>query len=103
MQRHSNRREFLKASAAVGVGSLVDTGAAGSGKGTSLVSGSVAICANISDVLALRLTWERRIECRIHRETFRWNPAGSQARPEESGQQPEASLAWCRGDPACEA
>src|SRR3990172_8024039 len=30
-------------------------------------------------------------QCRIHRETFRWNPAGDQARPEESGQQPEAS------------
>ncbi len=42
-------------------------------------------------------------QCRIHRETFRWNPTGNQARPEESGQQPEASLAWCRGDPACEA
>jgi hypothetical protein len=41
--------------------------------------------------------------CRIHLETFRWNPAGNQARPEELGQQPEASLAWCRGDPACEA
>ena len=42
-------------------------------------------------------------QCRIQRETFRWNPAGNEARPEESGQQPEASLAWCRGDPACEA
>ena len=41
--------------------------------------------------------------CRIHLETFRWNPAGNQARPEELGQQPEASLAWCRGNPACEA
>jgi hypothetical protein len=41
--------------------------------------------------------------CRIHSETFRWNPAGNQARPEEFGQQPEASLAWCRGNPACEA
>ena len=64
--------------------------------------GTFCFCRK-QNVLALRLAWERRIECRIHRETFRWNPAGSQARPEESGQQPEASLAWCRGDPACEA
>ena len=27
-------------------------------------------------------------------ETSRWNPAGIQSRPVESGQQPEASLAW---------
>src|SRR5262249_16874039 len=36
-------------------------------------------------------------------ETFRWNPAGNQSRPAELGQQPEASLAWWRGDPPCEA
>ena len=36
-------------------------------------------------------------------ETFRWNPAGNQSRPAEPGQQPEASLAWWRGDPPCEA
>jgi len=41
--------------------------------------------------------------CRIHLETFRWNPAGYQARLEESGQQPEASLAWCTGNLHCEA
>jgi len=28
-----------------------------------------------------------------NRETFRRNPAGNQSRPEEPGQQPEASLA----------
>jgi hypothetical protein len=28
-------------------------------------------------VLGLRSTWERGIECRIHCETFRWNPAGN--------------------------
>jgi hypothetical protein len=36
-------------------------------------------------------------------ETFRWDPAGNQSRPAELGQRPEASLAWCRGDPGCEA
>ena len=34
---------------------------------------------------------------------FIWNPAGIQSRPVELGQQPEASLAWSRGDPGCEA
>jgi hypothetical protein len=28
---------------------------------------------------------------------------GTDPRPAELGQQPEASLAWCRGDPDCEA
>ena len=32
-------------------------------------------------------------ENRYNRETFRRNPAGNQSRPEEPGQQPEASLA----------
>ena len=32
-------------------------------------------------------------ENRHNRETFRRNPAGNQSRPEEPGQQPEASLA----------
>ena len=36
-------------------------------------------------------------------ETFHRNPAGNQSRPAEPGQQPEASLAWWRGDPHCEA
>jgi hypothetical protein len=31
---------------------------------------------------------------RMFPETSRWNPAGNQSRPVESGQQPEASLAW---------
>ena len=31
-------------------------------------------------------------------ETFRRDPAGSQPRPAEPGQQPEASLAWCPGN-----
>jgi hypothetical protein len=36
-------------------------------------------------------------------ETFRRNPVGQRAHPEESGQQPEASLASWRGDPPGEA
>jgi hypothetical protein len=36
-------------------------------------------------------------------ETFRWNPAGNQARPVASGRRPEASLAWWWSDPSCEA
>jgi hypothetical protein len=32
-------------------------------------------------------------------ETSRWNPAGIQSRPAESGQQPEASLAWSAARP----
>jgi hypothetical protein len=36
--------------------------------------------------------------CRIQLETFRWNHAGNQARPEELGQRPEASLAWWQGN-----
>ena len=36
-------------------------------------------------------------------ETFRRDPAGNQPRPVKLGQQPEASLAWRRGDPGCEA
>src|SRR3954463_10835134 len=31
--------------------------------------------------------------CRKQLKTFRWNPVGLRAHPEESGQQPEASLA----------
>ena len=38
-----------------------------------------------------------------HTETFRWDPAGNQSRLVELGQQPEASLAWWRSDPFCEA
>ena len=37
---------------------------------------------------------ERRIISQC--ETFHRNPAGNQSRPAEPGQQPEASLAWCR-------
>jgi hypothetical protein len=37
---------------------------------------------------------ERRIISQC--ETFQRNPAGNQSRPAEPGQQPEASLAWCR-------
>jgi hypothetical protein len=36
-------------------------------------------------------------------ETFHWDLAGNQPRPVEPGRRPEASLAWCRGDPGCEA
>jgi hypothetical protein len=32
-----------------------------------------------------------------------WSPAGSQSRPEEASHQPEASFAWTRSDPGCEA
>ena len=39
--------------------------------------------------LASRLPYENR----YNREIFRRNPAGNQSRPEEPGQQPEASLA----------
>ena len=42
-------------------------------------------------------------EDRRKRETFYRNPAGNQSRPAELDQQPEASLAWRRGDPPCEA
>jgi hypothetical protein len=34
---------------------------------------------------------------------FVGNPAGNQSRPEEPGQQPEASLAWWVGNCPCEA
>ena len=36
-------------------------------------------------------------------KTFHRNPAGNQSRPAESGQQPEASLAWWLGDHPYEA
>ena len=39
---------------------------------------------------------ERRIVGSL--KPFRWNPAGSQSRPVELDQQPEASLAWGVGD-----
>src|SRR5512135_1321201 len=36
-------------------------------------------------------------------ETLRRDPVGNQPRPVKLGQRPEASLAWCRGNPGCEA
>ena len=36
-------------------------------------------------------------------ETFHWNPAGLNPARQSWDQQPEASLAWWRGDPPCEA
>src|SRR5262249_14501470 len=36
-------------------------------------------------------------------ETFRRDPVGNQSHPVEPSQQPEASLAWWRGDPSDEA
>jgi len=48
--------------------------------------------------------WGRRKTCNEYiSETFRSNPAGKQSRPIEPGQQSEASRAWSRGDPGCEA
>jgi len=43
--------------------------------------------------------------CRTGREaeTVHRNPAGDQSRPTKVGHQSEPSLAWCRGDPGCEA
>jgi len=37
------------------------------------------------------------------RKPFDETPRGIDPRPAEPGQRPEASLAWCRGDPGCEA
>ena len=52
-----------------------------------------------SDLAPMKLGLTLRQEARERRiiskcETFHRNPAGSQSRPAEPGQQPEASLAW---------
>src|ERR1700677_2408416 len=47
--------------------------------------------------------WERGARCKDHLKTFQLNPAGIQSRPAELGQQPEASLASCAGNPPDEA
>src|SRR5262249_43163456 len=42
--------------------------------------------------------WERGMRCKEYAsETFRRDPAGSQTRPVEPGQRPEARLAWHGG------
>ena len=42
-------------------------------------------------------------EAIVKRKPFVGTLRGTGPRPGELGQRPEASLAWCRGDPACEA
>jgi hypothetical protein len=46
--------------------------------------------------------WVRRMPCESVTETLRRNPAG-QSRPAKAGNQPEPSVAWCGGNPGCEA
>ena len=67
----------------------------------ALARGSPAERAAYLEQACARKAWERGKLCNA--ETFRRDPAGNQPRPAELGQQPEASLAWCRGDPGCEA
>ena len=50
--------------------------------------------------LASRLPYEEAI---VTRKPFVGTLRGIDPRPAELGQRPEASLAWCRGDPGCEA
>jgi len=52
------------------------------------------------DVGAPGEAWERRMR---RTETFRWDPAGNQSRPERLASHPEASLAWRWSNPHCEA
>ena len=64
-----------------------------SGQGVRLCSWFLAGVKNQKQSLTLRQeARERRIISKC--ETFHRNPAGSQSRPAEPGQQPEASLAW---------
>ena len=46
--------------------------------------------------------WVRRMACESVTETLRRNLAG-QSRPAKGGDQPEPSVAWCGGNPGCEA
>ena len=62
-------------------------------RGSELCSWFLAGVKNQKQSLTLRQeARERRIISKC--ETFHRNPAGSQSRPAEPGQQPEASLAW---------
>src|SRR5208337_1039533 len=83
------------------VSSPVRRGADGKGRSRLPVTADAYGLTNpgIRRNLASRLPYENR----HNRETFRRNPAGNQSRPEEPGQQPEASLAWWVGDHPCEA
>jgi len=73
------------------VSSPVRRGADGKGRSRLPVTADAYGLTNpgIRRNLASRLPYENR----YNRETFRRNPAGNQSRPEEPGQQPEASLA----------
>ena len=73
------------------VSSPVRRGADGKGRSRLPVTADAYGLTNpgIRRNLASRLPYENR----HNRETFRRNPAGNQSRPEEPGQQPEASLA----------
>ena len=75
----------------VKVSSPVRRGADGKGRSRLPVTADAYGLTNpgIRRNLASRLPYENR----HNRETFRRNPAGNQSRPEEPGQQPEASLA----------
>jgi hypothetical protein len=55
------------------------------------------------DIVCAKKFGEGESDVRSITETFRRNSTGSQSRLVELGKQPEASLAWGRADPHCEA